>query len=338
MNLPRINDLFDQLQVSRYFSKIDIRSSYHQLRVHGEDILKTEFRTRYGHYEFTVMPYGLTNAPTVFIDLMYRVCKPYLDKFFIVFIDDTLIYSKSKEDHEVHLKLVLELLKKEKFNDIHVDSSYYRRFIANFSKIAKPLASLTQKNRKYEWGREQEEDFQTLKDNLCNTPILSLPNGPEDFVVYCDASNQGLGYVLIQRGKKALGTRLDMSMAYHPQMDGQIIMEYLVNISKRRAFWSLNEDILKIYYSDYQYAVSIKEDTAYPCLHSPKITKERRSIRRIQKKSIRRIEDIICEYSGRYQTWSLLQETLIRLLSRPTGYSISKDPEEEPLEEPKEEG
>ncbi|GJR45604.1 putative reverse transcriptase domain-containing protein [Tanacetum coccineum] len=200
-NLPRINDLFDQLQVSRYFSKIDIRSGYHQLRVHGEDIPKTAFRTRYGHFEFTVMPFGLTNAPTVFMDLMNRVCKPYLDKFFIMFIDDILIYSKSKEDHEVHLKLVLELLKKEKFNDIHVDSSYYRRFIANFSKIAKPLASLTQKNQKYEWGREQEEAFQTLKDNLCNAPILSLPDGPEDFVVYCDASNQGLGCVLMQRGK-----------------------------------------------------------------------------------------------------------------------------------------
>ncbi|GKA00774.1 hypothetical protein Tco_0673439 [Tanacetum coccineum] len=92
----------------------------------------------------------------------------------------------------------------------------------------------------------------------------------------------------------------------------RVITEYLVNISKRRAFWSLNEDIFKIYYSEYQYAVSIKEDTAYPCLHSPKTTKERRSIRRIQKKSIRRIEDIVCEYSGRYQTWSLLQETLIR--------------------------
>ncbi|GJZ80940.1 putative reverse transcriptase domain-containing protein [Tanacetum coccineum] len=113
-NLPRIDDLFDQLQVSRYFSKIDIRSGYHQLRVHGEDILKTAFRTRYGHFEFTVMPFGLTNAPAVFMDLKNRVCKPYLDKFFILFIDDILIYSKSKEDHEVHLKLVLELLKKEK--------------------------------------------------------------------------------------------------------------------------------------------------------------------------------------------------------------------------------
>ncbi|GJR18681.1 retrotransposon protein, putative, ty3-gypsy subclass [Tanacetum coccineum] len=150
-NLPRIDDLFDQLQVSRYFSKIDIRSGYHQLRVHGEDILKTAFRTRYGHFEFTVMPFGLTNAPAVFMDLKNRVCKPYLDKFFILFIDDILIYSKSKEDHEV----------------------------------AKPLASLTQKIQKYEWVKEQEEAFQTLKDNLCNAPILSLPDGPEDFVVYC---------------------------------------------------------------------------------------------------------------------------------------------------------
>ncbi|GJW11312.1 putative reverse transcriptase domain-containing protein [Tanacetum coccineum] len=113
-NLLRINDLFDQLQVSRYFSKIDIHSGYNQLRVHGEDILKTAFRTRYGHFEFTVMPFGLTNAPAVFMDLMNRVCKPYLDKFFIVFIDAILIFSKYKEDHEVHLKLVLELLKKEK--------------------------------------------------------------------------------------------------------------------------------------------------------------------------------------------------------------------------------
>ncbi|GKA87618.1 putative reverse transcriptase domain-containing protein [Tanacetum coccineum] len=112
--LPRINDLFDQLQGSCYFSNIDLRSGYHQLRVYEVDILKTAFRTRYGHFEFTVMPFGLTNAPTIFMDLMNRVYKPYLDKFVIVFIDDILIYSKSKEEHEVHLKIILELLKKEK--------------------------------------------------------------------------------------------------------------------------------------------------------------------------------------------------------------------------------
>ncbi|GJS65577.1 putative reverse transcriptase domain-containing protein [Tanacetum coccineum] len=111
--LLRIDDLFDQLQGLSVYSKIDLRSGYHQLRVREEDIPKTAFRTRYGHYEFQVMPFGLTNAPSVFMDLMNRVCKPYLDKFIIVFIDDILIYSKNKQEHEEHLKLILELLKKE---------------------------------------------------------------------------------------------------------------------------------------------------------------------------------------------------------------------------------
>nr|GEV15115.1 retrotransposon protein, putative, Ty3-gypsy subclass [Tanacetum cinerariifolium] len=113
-NLPKIDDLFDQLQGLHYFSKIDLRSGCHQLRVHEEDILKKAFRMRYGHFEFMVMPFGLTNEPTVFMDLMNWVCKPHLDKFSIVFIDDILIYSKSKEDPVVHLKLIMELLKMEK--------------------------------------------------------------------------------------------------------------------------------------------------------------------------------------------------------------------------------
>ncbi|GJR71698.1 putative reverse transcriptase domain-containing protein [Tanacetum coccineum] len=111
--LPRIDDLFDQLQGSSVYSKIDLRSGYHQLRVHEEDISKTAFRTRYGHYEFQVMPFGLTNAPAIFMHLLNWVCKPYLEKFMIMFIDDILIYSKSKQEHEEHLKLILKLLKKE---------------------------------------------------------------------------------------------------------------------------------------------------------------------------------------------------------------------------------
>ncbi|GJY11746.1 putative reverse transcriptase domain-containing protein [Tanacetum coccineum] len=111
--LLRIDDLFNQLQGSNVYSKIDLRSGYHQLRVRDGDIPKTAFRTRYGHYKLQVMPFGLTNAPTVFMDLMNWVCRPYLDKFVIVFIDDILIYSKTKEEHDAHLRLILELLKKE---------------------------------------------------------------------------------------------------------------------------------------------------------------------------------------------------------------------------------
>nr|GEW18753.1 putative reverse transcriptase domain, ribonuclease H-like domain, aspartic peptidase domain protein [Tanacetum cinerariifolium] len=112
--LPRIDDLFDQLQGSSVYSKIDLRSGYHQLRVREHDLPKMAFRTRYGHYEFQVMPFGLINALAVFMDLMNRVCKPYLDKFIIVFIDDILIYSKDKKEYREHLKAILELIKKEK--------------------------------------------------------------------------------------------------------------------------------------------------------------------------------------------------------------------------------
>ncbi|GJS48715.1 putative reverse transcriptase domain-containing protein [Tanacetum coccineum] len=105
--LPRIDDLFDQLQGSSVYTKIHLRLGYHQLRVREEYITKTAFRTRYGHYEFQVMPFGLTNAPTVFMNIMNRVCKPYLDKFVNVFIDDILIYSSNKKEHKEHLKAIL---------------------------------------------------------------------------------------------------------------------------------------------------------------------------------------------------------------------------------------
>ncbi|GJY14000.1 putative reverse transcriptase domain-containing protein [Tanacetum coccineum] len=217
--LPWIDDLFDQLEGSQHFSKIDLRSGYHQQGVHEDDIPKTVFRTYYGHFKLTVMPFGLTNALAVFMDLMKRVT----------------------------LGLVLELLKKERLHakfskcefwlrevqflghmingdGLHVDPSkieavknwkaprtpsevclflgltgYYRRFIESFSKIAKPLTVLTQKSKTYDWGEEQENAFQTLKDKLCNSPVVALPNGLEDFVVYCDASGLGLGCVLMQR-------------------------------------------------------------------------------------------------------------------------------------------
>nr|GEV98439.1 retrovirus-related Pol polyprotein from transposon TNT 1-94 [Tanacetum cinerariifolium] len=175
------------------------------------------------------MPFGLTNAPAVFMDLMNRVCKPYLDKFVIVFIDDILIYSKDEKEHEEHLKEILDLLKKEKLQGIHVDpakiesvkdwaspkspteirqflglAGYYRRFIEGFSKIAKPMTKLTQKNVKFKWGEKQEVAFHLLKQKLCSAPILALPEGSEDFIVYYDASKKGLGAVLMQREKEEL--------------------------------------------------------------------------------------------------------------------------------------
>nr|GEY25546.1 reverse transcriptase domain-containing protein [Tanacetum cinerariifolium] len=188
--LPRIDDLFDQLQGSSVYSKIDLRSSYHQLRFHKEDIPKTVFRTRYDHYEFQVMHFGLTNAPVVFMDLMNRVCKPYMDKFLIVFIDDILIYSKNMEEHEGNLKLLLELLKKDEL-----------RFIEGFSKIAKSVTKLTQKNVKFDWGEKEETAFQLIKQKLCNAPILAFPKGSKNFIVYYDASHKGLGAVLMQNEK-----------------------------------------------------------------------------------------------------------------------------------------
>ncbi|GJT68388.1 putative reverse transcriptase domain-containing protein [Tanacetum coccineum] len=198
--LPRIDDLFDQLQGSSVYSKIDLRSGYHQLRIREEDIPITAFRTRYGHYEFQVMSFGLTNAPAVFMDLMNRVCKPYLDKFVIVFIDDILIYSKNKEEHEKHLKIILELLKKEqlyaKFSkcDFWLESVQFLGHVINNKGVHV-------KNKKYEWGTEEDEAFQTLKQKLCSAPILALPEGTENFVVYCDASHKGYGAVLMQREK-----------------------------------------------------------------------------------------------------------------------------------------
>nr|GEX72490.1 retrotransposon protein, putative, Ty3-gypsy subclass [Tanacetum cinerariifolium] len=161
--LPRIDDLFDQLQGSQYLSKIDLRSGYHQLRVHEDDISKTAFRTHYGHFEFTVMPFDPSK------------------------IEDVKNWEAPRTSSEVHSFLGL--------------AGYYRRFIENFSKIAKPLTVLTQKSKTFDWGKEQENAFQTLKGKLCDAPVLALLDGQKDFMVYCDAFGLGLGCVLMQRGR-----------------------------------------------------------------------------------------------------------------------------------------
>ncbi|XP_056690221.1 uncharacterized protein [Spinacia oleracea] len=228
--LSTIDDLFDQLKGAGIFSKIDLRSGYHQLRIVDEDIAKTAFRTRYGHYEFTVMPFGLTNAPAVFMDLMHRIFRPFLDKSVVVFIDDILIYLKNKEDHEDHLREVLVTLRENQLyaklskcefwlekvaflghvitkEGVSVDPakiqavSYYRRFVKDFSRISRPMTSLMKKESKFVWTSECGEAFATLKERLTSKPVLALPDGSEVYEVFSDASKYGLGCVLQQNRK-----------------------------------------------------------------------------------------------------------------------------------------
>jgi hypothetical protein len=244
--LPRIDVLFDQLVGAKVFSKIDLRSGYHQIKIRASDIPKTAFSTRYGLYEYLVMSFGLTNAPTYFMYLMNLVFMPELDKFMVVFIDDILVYSRNEEEHTGHLHVVLQYmrehrlyvklskcdfwLKEIKFlghtisqDGIAVDphkvqevmnwkppttvrqirsvlglAGYYRRFILDFSRIAKPMTELLKKGAKFEWGQKCEDAFHTLRQHLTTSPVLAQPHNNKSFDVYCDASGTGLGCVLMQ--------------------------------------------------------------------------------------------------------------------------------------------
>ncbi|GJY78996.1 putative reverse transcriptase domain-containing protein [Tanacetum coccineum] len=185
--LPRIDDLFDQLQGAKYFSKIDLRSGYHQLRVRSEDIPKTAFRTRYGHYEFLVMPFGLTNAPAVFMDLMNRFFHDYLDKSVVVFIDDILVYSKSKEEHEQHLRAVLGILREKKLYAKFSKFSYRGKEFLGFGRLLLTFC-----------GREV---LRGVKEEIGDGSDTCCTRRNWGFQIYSDASKNGLGYVLMQHGK-----------------------------------------------------------------------------------------------------------------------------------------
>jgi hypothetical protein len=246
--LPRIDDLFDELRGACVFSKIDLRSGYHQLKIRECDIPKTTFISRYGLYKYTVMSFGLTNAVAYFMYLMNMVFMEYLDKFVVVFIDDILVYSRSEEEHEEHLCLALQKLREHRLyaklskcefwikkvaflgqviskGGISVDPSkvqnvlswnaptsvgdiqsflrlarYYRRFIEGFSKISKPMTELLEKDKKFEWTSTCEASFQEMMKQLTTAPILVMPNIEKSFSIYCDASGQGLGCVLMQDG------------------------------------------------------------------------------------------------------------------------------------------
>ncbi|GJW37955.1 putative reverse transcriptase domain-containing protein, partial [Tanacetum coccineum] len=260
-----------------------------ELGVHENDIPNTTFRTNYGHFEFTVMPFGLTNSPALLMDLMNRVCRHYLDKFVIVFIDDILIYTKTQEEHVEHLRSTC-FLGHVKCNGIHVDPNKIKA-VKNWKAPRIPSK-----------GKEQENAFQTLKDKLCNAPILALPNGPKDFmkgldkmieqrsdrtlyyldriwvplkgdmrtlIMYeahklkysvhprADKMYYGLKDRFWQSMQEALGTRLDMSTAYHPQTDGQSehtiqTLEYMLRacVLDFRGSWDVHLPLVEFSYNN----------------------------------------------------------------------------------------
>ena len=241
--------MFDQLRGARVYSKIDLFTGYHQLRVREKYIPKTTFRTRYENFDFTVMPFGLTNAPATFMDLMHRVFQPYLDQFVVVFVDDIFIYSQSEKEHEEQLRVVLQLLRDHQLyakfckcefwltevrffghivstSGVLVDpekveavmswerpksvfeihsflglAGYYRRFIEDFYRLAAPMTRLTRKEVKFKWNDSCEKAFQELKRRLTSAPILIVPERGQGYTVYCDASKDGLGCVLMQSGR-----------------------------------------------------------------------------------------------------------------------------------------
>jgi hypothetical protein len=218
------------------FSKIDLRLGYHQLKIREQDIPKTAFRTWYGLYEYTMMSFGLTNTPAYFMYLMNKVFMEHLDKFVVIFIDDILVFSKTEEEHEKHLRLVLEKLRSNKLyakfskcefwltkvaflghvisaGGVSVDpgkvkdvlnwmplttaseirsflglAGYYRRFIKDFSKIAKPMMKLLEKNKTFEWIAKCQASFEELRKCLTSAPVLVLPDLTKKFDIYCDAS------------------------------------------------------------------------------------------------------------------------------------------------------
>jgi len=244
--LPLISVLLDRVKGAKYFTKLDLKSAYNLVRIKEGDEYKTAFRTRYGHFEYLVMPFGLKNAPATFQHFINDVLSDYLDDFVISYIDDILIYSNSLEEHHEHVKKVLKKLLE---NDLYIKlekcefdvtettflgyilskdglkvdpekvkaildwpvpsnvkeiqsfiglCNYYRIFIKDFAKIARPLHKLTRKNVPFLWGSDQQKSFDKLKELFTSAPILRNPDSNKPFIVETDASNFAVGAILSQ--------------------------------------------------------------------------------------------------------------------------------------------
>jgi hypothetical protein len=291
--MPVIDELLDELAGAKFFSKLDLRSGYHQIRMRVEDEAKTAFKTHQGHYQFRVMPFGLCNAPATFQCVMNSILSPCLRKFALVFMDDILVYSPTLLEHARHLSAVLTLLRDNNFfvkpskcsfaqaeleylghlvsgNGVATDprkthamqewprpttatelrgflglTGYYRKFVRDYGVIAKPLSNLLKK-KEFTWSSEAEEAFLKLKNAMVSTPVLALPDFNKQFVVETDASDTGIGAVLMQDGhplaflSKALGVQHQAMSIYEKEF-----LALLMAVERWRPYLQRNEFVIK---------------------------------------------------------------------------------------------